>query len=57
MHEAIRQAIADLSALLDGADRDDAERIRALIERLRDFDAQARCSPEDIARLHIKFSR
>jgi hypothetical protein len=57
MHEAIRQAIADLSALIDGADRDDVERIRALVERLRDFDAQARCSPEDIARLHIKFSR
>ena len=50
MDPAIRQAIADLSALLDGADRADAE-------RLRDFDAQARCSPEDIARLHIKFSR
>ena len=57
MDDAIRQAIADLSALLDGADRDDAERLRAMIERLRDFDAQARCSPEDIARLHIRFSR
>jgi hypothetical protein len=57
MDDAIRQAIADLSALLEGADRDDAERIRELIERLRDFDARARCSPECIARLHMKFSR
>ena len=57
MDDTIRQAIADLSALLDGADRADAERLRAMIERLQDFDAQARCSPEAIARLHIKFSR
>ena len=56
MDDAIRQAIADLSALLEGADRDDAERIRELIERLRDFNAHARCSPECIARLHMKFS-
>ena len=57
MDPAIRQAIADLEAPCRGADRDDAERIRELIERLRDFDAQARCSPECIARLHMKFSR
>ena len=57
MDDAIRQAIADLSALLDGAGRTNAERIRAMIGRLRDFDARARCSPEDIARLHIRSSR
>jgi hypothetical protein len=57
MDDAIRQAIADLSALLEGADCDDAERIRELIERLRDFDVHAGCSPECIARLHMKFSR
>jgi hypothetical protein len=39
MHETIRQAIADLSALIDGADSEDAERIRELIERLQNFDA------------------
>jgi len=39
MHDAIRQAIADLSALIEGADREDAERIRELIERLQNFDA------------------
>ena len=57
MDDAIRQAIADLSALLEGADREDAERIRELIERLQNFDAHAWCSQEDIARLHMKFSR
>ena len=53
MDDAIRQAIADLSALIEGADREDEERIRELIERLRNFDAHTRCSPECIARLHL----
>ncbi len=46
MDDAIRQAIADLSALLEDADPGDAERIRAMIQRLQDFDAQARRSRE-----------
>jgi hypothetical protein len=57
MDDAIRQAIADLSALIEGADREDAERIRELIERLQNFDAHVRCPQEGIFRLHIKFSR
>jgi hypothetical protein len=57
MHDAIRQAIADLSALIDGTDREDAERIRELIERLQNFDADVRCSFECTARLHKKFFR
>ena len=40
MDDAIRQAIADLSALVEGADREDAERIRELIKRLQNFDAR-----------------
>ena len=40
MDDAIRQAIADLSALIKDADREDAERIREIIERLKNFDAQ-----------------
>jgi hypothetical protein len=57
MDDAIRQAIADLSALLDGTDRADAERIRAMIRRLQDFDAQARRSRERTARPRTKFPR
>src|SRR3954453_16866576 len=34
MEDAIRQAIADLSALIKDADSKDAERIREIIERL-----------------------
>ena len=40
MDDAIRQAIADLSALIKDADRKDAERIREIVERLQNFDAQ-----------------
>ena len=40
MDDAIRQAIADLSALIKDADSEDAERIRKIIERLQNFDAQ-----------------
>jgi len=57
MHETIRQAIADLSALLEGADGKDAEPIRGLIERLQNFDADTQYSLECTARLHKKFSR
>ena len=35
MDDAIHQAIADLSALIEDADSKDAERIREIIERLR----------------------
>ena len=54
MDDAIRQAIADLSALIKDADSEDAERIREIIERLRNFDADTRCTLECIARLHKK---
>jgi hypothetical protein len=40
MDDAIRQAIADLSAVLEDADSEDAERIREIVERLQSFDAQ-----------------
>ena len=40
MDDAIRQAIADLSALIRNADSEDAERIREIVERLQNFDAQ-----------------
>ena len=40
MDDVIRQAIADLSALIKDADRRDAERIREIVERLKNFDAQ-----------------
>jgi hypothetical protein len=35
----IRQAIADLAALIEDADSKDAERICKIIERLQNFDA------------------
>jgi hypothetical protein len=57
MDDAIRQAIADLSALMEDADRQDAERIREIIERLRNFDADTQYNLECIARLQKKFSR
>jgi hypothetical protein len=40
MDDAIYKAIADLSALIRNADSEDAERIREIIERLQNFDAQ-----------------
>ena len=40
MDDAIHKAIADLSALIKDADSEDAERIREIVERLQNFDAQ-----------------
>jgi hypothetical protein len=40
MDDAIHKAIADLSALIKDADSQDAERIREIVERLQNFDAQ-----------------
>jgi vacuolar-type H+-ATPase subunit H len=57
MDDAIRQAIADLSALIKDAESKDTERIREIIERLQNFDADTRCSLECTARLHKKFYR
>jgi hypothetical protein len=57
MNDAIRQAIADLSVLIKDADSEDAERIREIIERLRNFDADTQYNLECIARLQKKFSR
>jgi hypothetical protein len=57
MDDAIRQAIADLSALIKDADSEDAERICEIIERLKTFDANIQCSLECIARLHKKLYR
>ena len=57
MDDAIRQAIADLSALIKGADSKDTERIREIIERLQNYDAHGQCSLECTARLHQKLSR
>jgi vacuolar-type H+-ATPase subunit H len=57
MEDAIRQAIADLSALIKDADSKDAERIREIIERLQNFDADIQGSLEHTARLHKKFYR
>jgi hypothetical protein len=56
MDHAIHQAIADLSALIKDVDSEDAERIREIIERLRNFDAHIQYSLECTARLHRKFS-
>ena len=55
MDDVIRQAIADLSAVLEDADSKDAERIREIIERLKNFDADIQYSLECTARLHRKF--
>lgn len=57
MENAIRQAIADLSALIKDADSKDAERIREIIERLQNFDADTQGSLECTARLHKKLYR
>src|SRR3954447_8528927 len=57
MDDAIRQAIEELSALIKDADSKDAERIREIIERLRNFDADTQCTLECIARLHKKLYR
>jgi hypothetical protein len=57
MDDAIRQAIAELSALIKNADSEDAERIREIIERLRNFDADTQYTLERIARLHKKLYR
>jgi hypothetical protein len=57
MDDVIRQAIADLAALIEGADSRDAERICEIIERLQNFDAHLQCSLEWTARLHKKFYR
>jgi hypothetical protein len=57
MDDAIHQAIADLSALLEDADSKDAERIREIIERLKSFDADTQYTLECIARLHKKLYR
>jgi vacuolar-type H+-ATPase subunit H len=57
MEDAIRQAIADLSALIKDADSKDAERIREIIERLQNFDADIQSSLEHTARLHKKLYR
>ena len=57
MDDAIHQAIADLSALLEDADNQDAERIREIIERLKSFDADTQYTLECIARLHKKLYR
>jgi hypothetical protein len=42
MENTIRQAILDLSALIEDADSEDAERIREIIERLQNFDTGTR---------------
>jgi hypothetical protein len=57
MEDAIRQAIADLSALIKDADSKDVERIREIIERLQNFDADIQGSLEHTARLHKKLYR
>jgi hypothetical protein len=57
MDDVILQAIADLSAVLEDADSGDAERIREIIERLKNFDADIQHSLECTARLHKKFYR
>ena len=57
MDDAIRQAIADLSALIKGADSKDTEHIREIIERLQNYDVHGQCSLECTARLHQKLSR
>ena len=40
MDNAIHQAITDLSSLIKDTDSEDAERIREIVERLQNFDAQ-----------------
>ena len=57
MEDAIRRAIADLAALIKSADSKDAERIREIIERLQNFDADTQGSLECTAHLHKRFHR
>ena len=57
MDDAIHKAIIDLSALIKDADSEDAERIRQIIERLQNFDADTQGSLEHTARLHKKLYR
>jgi anion-transporting ArsA/GET3 family ATPase len=40
MHKALRQAINDLSAVSRVADKEDAERIQKIIDRLQTLDEQ-----------------
>ena len=54
MEDGIRQAVADLSALIKDADSKDAERIHEIIEQLQNFDADTQCSLECTTRLHKK---
>ena len=57
MDDVIHKAIADLSAVLEDADSGNAKRIREIIERLKNFDADIQYSLECTARLHRKFYR
>jgi len=57
VNDAIRQAITDLSALIEDTDGEDAKRIREIIERLQNFDDDLQYSLECTARLHKKLSR
>jgi hypothetical protein len=54
MDDATHKAIADLSALSKDADSEDAERIREIIERLKNFDAQLLMLTKRTAHLHTK---
>ena len=56
MDDDIHKAIADLSALIQDADSQDAERIREIVERLQNFDAGIQYSLECTARLHKRLS-
>ena len=57
MDDVIHKAITDLSAVLEDADSGNAKRIREIIERLKNFDADIQHSLEYTARLHRKFYR
>jgi hypothetical protein len=61
MDDAIHKAIADLSALIKDVDSKDAERIREIVERLQNFDAQmltlarasvSSCNPHHVLTAH-----
>ena len=54
MDDATHKAIADLSALTKDADSEDAERIREIIERLKNFDAQLLMLTKRTAHPHTK---
>ena len=53
MHKALRQAIDDLNALAKTTDREDAERIHEIIERLQSIDEQ----DVEQADIYIKLSQ